>query len=373
MDRAISPLFGVVMMVILTILLASMFVVALPELFDLGLAETNAEEVMSGGVGTESQAAGDDSGSQLLEAAKREIVFTDEQGALFSLRTDRTIVHYQPPEVESSGDWNVEGVGPKKVDFDDDGNREIPYVNGSNYLKLIDENNETQVLVNDARKNLVAVGSWGNGDTIPTWTAVYYAGSSGNRLFRARLDSDGNAQSECIADISTGKFVAVAGVVDYDGDGSTEVVYVYKVDQTAKLGYLTPDGTSDDDVGSEECDAPSQKHQPIRKIADSNGYGTGEPSDFDGDGTVQAPMLNKSSDPIFELVTHDGTAETLTENGTPKKASIRVADWVDNDEMAVVYVGDGETLYYVTASGERVLLTDADGDPIEADADQGVA
>lgn len=370
MDRGISPIIGVVIMVIITIILASMFAVTFPELFDLGGVETEVESITSGDVGDQSES---ESGSQSLGPATLEIVYTDEQGTLFSLSKDKTPIHYQPPEANNNGDWNVEGVGPKKVDFDDDGRTEVPYVNGSNYLKLIDEQNETQVLVNDARKNLVGVGTWGNGDTIPVWTGIYYAGSSGNRLYRARLDSDGNAQSECIADISEGKFVAVAGVVDYDDDGNTEVVYVYKVDQTAKVGYLTPDGDGDDDVGSEECEAPSAKHQPITSIADSNGYGVGEPGDVDGDGEIRAPTLSKSSDPVFTLVRYDETTEPLTENGTPKKASIRIADWVNDDEVAIVYVGDSEELYYVTASGQRALLADANGDPITVDADQGVA
>lgn len=86
-----------------------------------------------------------------------EVVYTDDAGHLFSPSSDGERVAYRPLSADES--WGVEAIGPKDADPDGDVDREVPYVDGSNSLKLIDEADETQALAENVRKNHHGIGT----------------------------------------------------------------------------------------------------------------------------------------------------------------------------------------------------------------------
>lgn len=221
---------------------------------------------------------------------------------------------------------NVQVVGPQSRDLDGDGRLEIPYVNGSDgSVYAVDRANETTQLLEagtlgaantaaEPATSRMAVGTWSGSDP-----SVFLVGDDESAIYR--VDDSGNTK---ITDASNGAS-AVVGVLDVDGDGGQEIVFV---DGSAQLRYVEGDGSI-------------QKVQN-GGVGSNNGVGAGGPADFDGDGTPRIPFVDGSG--YLSVVTADGQKTTLSDGGTTitaSKAPLAAFDWDGDGAPEIVYVDGG--------------------------------
>ncbi|MFB6269559.1 MAG: FG-GAP repeat domain-containing protein [Halobacterium sp.] len=251
-------------------------------------------------------------------------------------------------------------LGPMWNDFDGDARLEVPYVNSSGAMRLVDTANRSATWRTGSSTyppagapSRLGVGEWQATDY-----SVLYAGSSGSRVFAAE-----NASGPSTELHSSGDGVsAVAGVADVDGDGADELVFG---DGSQQLRYRDDDGTE-------------------VKIANGgfgqNGsVGIGTPVDFDGDGTARVPFVDGSNN--LKLVDGAGNVETLVDssNVSVSKAPVAVDDWDDDGRLEIVFVSGGDLWYVddVAGGGTPVEITaDLDGDGssgVDVDTTTGVA
>lgn len=240
-------------------------------------------------------------------------------------------------------------IGPQKANFDGDSALEIPYVNGTGALKLVDKNNETQTLVTSGvreSKSLVWVGSW-NG----TSTAVYYASSDKN-IRRVRPGHDSTLVSK------DAKAKAIAGAANIDSDASKELVYL---DGSANVDYLTGEGETE---------------KTGRGVGSNTGYGIGVPADFDGDGVARIPIVTGSNN--VALIDVDGTRTKL--GGSAEKTTVAPYDWDGDGDLEIVFLDKSSHRLKIVdglADGAGSVTietaTDGDGDEITAKPGPGVA
>ena len=270
------------------------------------------------------------------------------------------------------GDWgtrtydanDTERIGPADIDFDADGRVEIPYVNDSGEIRLIDATNESTTLpsgeIDLTGQSRLAVGTW-NGSPV----SVFYAGNGTiNRTTpgaRAPVRLNATATGDGVR--------APVGPTDVDNDGSREFVYV---DGSEALRYI--DGADDTD--------PEQ----IGNDGLVSGAAVGPAHDFDTDGYAEVPfvdedgnvsLINGSGDPIDLFEKHDITNDEPVDD-TP----LAVRDVNGDGDMEIVYLRGGQT-YYLENVGtgavvERRLPPEGDLDnststsTINASDEQGV-
>jgi hypothetical protein len=230
----------------------------------------------------------------------------------------------------------AEAIGPPRVDFDGDGLVEMPYVNGSNGLSMIDRNNETtSVLTSGVKKTGIVTGTW-DGST----TSVFYANSNDGDLYRT--DVNGNTQR--IAGFSN-PVISVAGIGDFDNDSADEIATVVN----GELGIVDDDGntyTEDIDIGS------------------NNNRGIGEPADFNGDGQVRLPVVTGGND--LSLVNCQkknknkfDCTQTNVASDLASKTVVAQYDWTENGQPEIVFANknDNNRLYYAEVSGDTATVT----------------
>jgi hypothetical protein len=281
----------------------------------------------------------------------RELVFVDPaDGGLRSIARNGSVTAYEPT--------GVQAIGPMTADLDGDDRLEIPYVDSSDRLRVVDGANETRTVATDAASTttLLGVGTWGNG-TVTERTAVFYVDTTDGTLQRAWYDAGDDSYERQLVRRNDGDgdgIDAVAGITDYNADGDTDIVFT---DGSALVTYIDGGVT----------------HETDESVGQNNGVGVGEPHDFDADGSRRAPMVDGSGN--VALLPPDGVNEDRTSSAPAAKSPVAGIDWDESaDGLEVVFVDTSDgTLHYVTAGGDIVELTDASGAPVAADDDQGVA
>lgn len=242
----------------------------------------------------------------------REVVYATRDGSLRTIDAHGSITRY---------DATAAAIGPKEVDLDDDGRLEVPYVDPSGALRLVDDAGGTATLVDggvETNKTLLAVGEWDGA------TSVFYVNETDNStVYRVRPGSsptqllvDGNAQSAS----------AVAGVADVNGDGDDELVYT-GTSQT--IHYV--DGGQVEEVVT---------------VGQNDGIGVGAPRQFDADPPARIPAVDTSNNRV--LYDSAGNEETLEPGSSV--GPVAGADWRDSDRLQYLYVVDGD-VRYVTLDG----------------------
>ncbi|QLD85624.1 hypothetical protein HWV23_07760 [Natronomonas halophila] len=267
----------------------------------------------------------------------RELVYTNSSGGLFSISTGGAVTEYPVTDAQA--------IGPRTADLDGDGACEIPYVNSSNVLKLVDGGGDIDTLAESATKSKtrLAVGTW-NGKQ-----GVYYVNSSDGKMYRA---TPGESPTVVLAaDGDTDGIGAVAGIADYNSDGDTDIVFT----DGSQLVTYYDDGTT---------------HETSEGVGQNNGVAVGDPKDFNGNGSRRAPIVDGSNN--VALLPTSGTSEDLTSSGPAAKSPVAGIDWTGDGDKEVVYIHNGE-LYYVTLGGTIERINDASGDPVSAEDDRGVA
>ena len=239
-------------------------------------------------------------------------------------------------------------IGPKQVDLDDDGLREVPYVTAANELRIVDAEGETETLATDAAASpgndtsLIAVGEWNN------VTSVFYLNNAdtvgGNpSIYRVSTDT---APQQVTVDGSGIDAMAIAGIGDMNEDNDTDLVYI--AGGTEQARYLD-DGTETN----------------LTTVGTDPGYGVGDPREFNDGERDGMPFVDASGD----VRIYRGTASSTIATGAAK-TSVAGIDWVDGGSLEVVYVdaADG-TIKYVQIGGDSTVISGN----ITVDEDKGVA
>jgi hypothetical protein len=272
-----------------------------------------------------------------------EIVFVDDDtGELKSVAPGEGVTGYGV---------DARAIGPKQVDLDGDGLREIPFVTSSNELRLVDENGETQTLAGDAAYSpgdyisLLAVGTW-NGST-----SVFYLNNTDTvdgqpSIYRAGVDG---APEQVTVNGNGIDAMAVGGIGDMNDDGDDDLVFV--AGSTQEATYVDDGETK------------------IKSVGASAGYGFGDPRQFDDGERDGMPFVSGGNG--VKIYRDSGSSSFA---GGATKTSVAGIDWTGDDTLELVYIDSTDgTLRYVTLGGSTGSIVDADGDTITVDEDAGVA
>lgn len=248
---------------------------------------------------------------------------------------------------------DAQALGPPSEDLTENGTNDLPYVDNSGNLKIVDSDGNKKTLIdgNDDSdpsndKTLMAVGTWDGSDT-----SVFYA--DGSKIYRV----DGNGTVTEVAEPDNGAD-AVLGTGDIDGDGKTELLFA---GDSYEVRYLEQDETT----GTLGVTAGT-----------SSGGGVGQPHDFDGDGTVRAVIVDGSNN--VRILGEAEDDETFG-NTSAKKAPVTTADVDGDGESEIVYVRhegeDNEKIKYIDDpldDPQIKFLNDKDGDKVDAGNELGV-
>jgi hypothetical protein len=244
-----------------------------------------------------------------------------------------------------------EAIGPLVASIDDDGDRDIPYVNGSNskvYIADPDGSDVTELSSTKAsgEKSLLGVGRW-DGAQI----SVYFADGEQSKIYRTN-PSEGEVE---VVKPENG-VNAVAGPADIDGDGTNELVYV---DNSQELRYFEPGAGPGTETG--------EKISPTSGLGENKGIGVGRPADFDGDGTARIPAVDGSNQLV--LVNSAGVEQKLVGSGVAK-SPVAAVDWDKDGKLEIMYLTeDGELKYVDDVAGSPTVKDTGSSKP---ETDTGV-
>jgi archaellum component FlaF (FlaF/FlaG flagellin family) len=236
-------------------------------------------------------------------------------------------------------------TGPMVENLRTEGVDEIPFVNGTGTVKLVDETGAVATLASGAgaTPSRLFVGTW-QGSPV----SVFFVNATSGNIERVTPDG----VTAVVASVSA---EAVSGAADIDGDGADELIFG---DTSQTLRYLDDDGTV---------------VQPNAGYGSDVGIGLGEPADFDGDGTPRIPIVDGSND--LALVDDAGTTTALTGSGPAAKAPVGTFDWDRDGTPELVFVRtDGTLAYLDDVTGANTVETISEGGgSVTADEDTGAA
>lgn len=258
-------------------------------------------------------------------AGRQEIVFASDN-SLRSVTADGSVTDY---------DVTAHSIGPKEIDFDNDGYREVPYAN-NNTLKLIDERHQETTLAKGVKEGAtIGVGEWNDA------TNMFYTNSSDNgNIYRVSPETDPSLVGDGIAS------QAVGGPADFNDDGDTELVFL---GGSATVKYY--------DGGT------------VESTTFSNGHGFGKPRKFDGEAPARAPVVDESGYPA--LLAHDESSPSLrlTDTDSAMKQPVAGIDWTGDERLEHVFVNSSGSIRYVTIDGNVTTVLE----DVTVDSDVGVA
>lgn len=294
-----------------------------------------AAVIVSVGVGGVAAAQGDD-------ASPPAAVYADSTGEVTVLYANGTTVQLGV---------TAEVVGDL-ADLDGDRHLEVPIVDGSGNLRLVDTSGAVQTLVSgDAAtsKTLLPTGDWNDDGQ----KSVFYENTSDGKLYRVQ---PGETPRPVVG--PNGKPLATntpVGLADYDSDGDEDLVFTGS-SSTVKL-Y---DGDSVSSTG-------------FSSFGSNNGIGLGSPADFDGDGTPRVPYVTGSGN--LALLAADGTKSKLTTSyGGAAKAPVAAANWTGDSRLEVLHVNAGsDAIYYASTGGDVGPVYSSSGSRISASVGSGLA
>ncbi|GAB7093383.1 hypothetical protein JCM30237_05350 [Halolamina litorea] len=281
-----------------------------------------------------------------------EVVYVDaDTGELRSVAPDNTITNYGV---------GASAIGPKQVDLDGDGLREVPFVNSANELRVVDADGETRTLATDAATaslqngytSMLAVGEW-NGST-----SVFYMNTSDlggdDEATIYRVGIDGAPRKVTVAGNGV-EANAIAGIGDVNDDGDADLVFV---GGSQRVRYIDDDTITDTSQGVDADVA----------------MGVGAPRTFASGEVDRVPFVSSNNVRLLSYVGGSSDVEDLTTGGVAAPTYVSGIDWVGDGALEVVYVDSGSgTLQYVTQSDTGGTVYGPDGNVIEVDESVGVA
>jgi flagellin-like protein len=222
---------------------------------------------------------------------------------------------------------DIEGMGGIGPDVSGDGTADIPYVDSSETVGVVDAEGEVTPLASSSDvsgsiatdKTRLATGRW-NGHP----PSVFFVDQNHDQLYRVAP----GGSPQVVAAPGDGA-QSVSGIGDVDGDGAAELVFA---GGSQTLHYVDDTGTVEDvDDG---------------QTGSNNGIGAGSLADFDGDGTVAIVAASSGNNlKINREPAGDGTL-VLTAPDVAK-APVTTADVDGDDSPEVVYVSTSDRIEYV--------------------------
>jgi FlaG/FlaF family flagellin (archaellin) len=254
---------------------------------------------------------------------------------------------------------NLDALGNTDVDVTDDGRTDVPFVTGGDEVAITNGTNETTILASSSditgtiqgSKTRLAAGSWNGHDD-----SVYFVNENHDTIYRVEP-----GESPTVVATPGDGAQAVLGPGDADGDGDSELLFA---DSSQHIQYVEPNGG-----GVEKVDDGG--------VGSNNGIGSGAVADFDGDGTVTVVTIDGSNDLklVSEPTSQGGDGTRTISSVDAAKSPTTVADVDDDGDSEVLYVSTGGYLKYVddvTGSPTTAFVRDTSGDKIEADDASGV-
>jgi flagellar protein FlaF len=272
------------------------------------------------------------------------VVFTD-----IGSSTMQTIKRDQLPTARYEVS-DTQAAGPKQLNFDDDAELEVPYIDSAGTVSVVDINGEDRQLATNAQsiRTTLAVGRW-NGSR----QSIFYVNDTTNDLSRVTgrgitspVDHDGTVDAD-----------GVAGIVDFDGDGQDELVYGGNATADDSVNYV------DDDGSLVETGATYGVNTVDSRI------GLGEPAEFNGTRGARVPIVRNGD----LLLVGSGGSETalgVTDAQTGPLASL---DWDGDGVQEILFVeqttGHLQYVDNVTSGNDVYSVTDREGTLLDIDAD----
>ena len=280
-------------------------------------------------------------------------LYASDSGALTSIETgDDTLETLPVP-------GSVDALGPATTGLLGDGDTDVPYVNASDAVRVAAPDGSATTLATsddisgtiEGSKTRLATGRWSGSDP-----SVFFVNENHDTIYRVAKGGTPTAVAT-----PGNNAQAVVGIADVDGDADDELVFA---DGSQQLRALNPGGSVDSLADGQ--------------LGSNNGIGAGALADFDGDGVHRAVGVDGSQQ--LKLVgagtAAGGESTTVLTGGVARKSPATVADVDDDGTPEVVFVSnDSEKLKYVDDVGGAntvMLLTDANGDPIQRSEETGV-
>jgi len=231
-------------------------------------------------------------------------------------------------------------------DIDQDGLLELPYLDSSGNLKIIDKNGNTEELASNGRssKATVATGDLDNDGKV----SVFYPGGNNGYIHKYEYGGEGVVELTTSASAK-----AVFGLSDFDQDSNTEVVYA---GTSSTIKWMKKDGSKDGSTG-------------YSSIGSNNGYGAGPVGDFDKDGEPRAMVVDGSNQ--IAMIDSDGNKEAISETSV-NKAPVAAYDMGGDDRLEAVYSDKSGNIEWVYLNNGTVKsLKDQNDDSISANKKYG--
>lgn len=252
-----------------------------------------------------------------------------------------------PGLVRTYTDDSVSAIGPQNADLNGGGGQDVPYVDGNDFLQLVDAGGNTETLDDSGNVEAVrsGVGDW---DDDGTPEVVYVRN---NKLYQ--VTSGGTPSTVSGSSVSAN---AVAGIADFDGDGDQDIVYADNNDNIAY--YDESDGKTTTDATADTATA------------------TSTPADFDDDGDIEIAAYDGNGD--IDLINSTGTEGTLAVPDKAAAAPLGALDDTDDGVPDIIYTNQESTpkLGYVDVAATSDFtspvvgdVTDSDGNVIETTTD----
>jgi len=282
----------------------------------------------------------------------QELVYVDaDTGELASVARNGTVTTYGV---------NASAVGPKQLDLDGDGLREIPYVDSANRLRLVDAEGEVQTLATNAANSpvqnsygtVVAIAEWRNQRSLLYMNTSDLGPNDEATIYRVGVDGDARKVTVNGTGVEAN---AVVGAGDVNDDGDADLVFV---GLSQRIRYADDNETVDtgQTVGADE------------------GIGVGAPRVFNASGVARIPFVASNNVRLLDDAGGNTTVTDLTTDDSAESTFVTGIDWVNDDRLEVVYIDQSSgTLRYVTLDGSTGTITDSDGDAITVDVSVGTA
>ena len=217
--------------------------------------------------------------------------------------------------------------------LDSDNFLEVPYINTSGYLKVIDRTGETAVLDSGqgTSKEVIATGVWNHSEPY-----IFYADATdSDYLKRVRVGESPKTVGSGIR--SNGAL----GSADFDVDGETEFVFL-GTSNTVK--YL---------------DDGSVKSTGFSSFGSNNQYGISQVADVNQDGQPRVAYVTGSNN--LALLDYQGNKYQINQNyGLAAKTRISPVDWKGDTKKEIIHIGtnSGEIKYQFYNGTTEFVETD---------------
>jgi len=243
---------------------------------------------------------------------------------------------------------------------------EIPYVNNSNFLKVVEPRGSTRQITGDAQYSDATIAA---GDRDADGTIEYYYTETVNDNLQVTeggttttlTETNGNCQANLESGTPINNGYGAAGLADFDGNGQQNLILVNGNDKVAYYDF-------------QRCDL--NEITTTFDVNSGNG-GVGISAPFEYNGRPVVAFVNGDGD--FVIVDKggniNGNGVTLDSSyGGAAASPLGARDWDDDGELELVHI-DASDNHYIKHAGiqdsDLTLITGENNGPEGADRDSG--